>query len=160
MMMTMAKHDVELEDIQKTFKMDDVSQIQTHMPLIFGLWPMEKRLMSPFLTVTKQILEKQPVHNHHNVASIICACGDFQAATRVTWHSIRGFEESQCKRMYIDTQVQYKVIMGGGIAVATNFPPVYHIEHARDNSPSVRNSEDLTAETTNADDWGLSKLSL
>jgi hypothetical protein len=33
--------------------------------------------------------------------------------------------------------------MGGGVAFATNFPPVYHIEHDRDNSPSVRNSDHL-----------------
>ena len=158
MMMTIAKQDVELEDIQRTFNVDDVSQIQKNMPLAFGLWPMEKRLMSPFLTVTKHILEKQPVHTHHNIASIICACGDFQVATRATWHSIRGFEESQCKRMYIDTQVQYKVIMGGGVAFASNFPPLYHIEHTRDNSPSLRNSEHLVEKTTNADDWGLSKI--
>lgn len=154
MMITIAKQDVELEDLRKSFGTDDV---QNYMPIVFGLWPISKRLMSPFLKVTKDILEKQPVEARHSVASIICACGDFQAATRATWHSIRGFEESQCKRMFIDTQVQYKVIMSGGVALATNFPPVYHIEHTRDNSPSVRNNEELTAETTNADDWGLSK---
>lgn len=155
MMMTIAKHDVELSDMQRIFKENDVTEIQTRMPLAFGLWPMAKRLMSPFLAVTKDILEKQPPEAHHQIASIICACGDFQAATRATWHSIRGFEESQCKRMFIDTQVQYKVIMGGGVVFATNFPPVYHIEHDRDNSPSVRNSDHLSAETTNSDDWGL-----
>jgi len=154
MMITIAKQDVELEDLRKSFDTDDV---QNYMPIVFGLWPINKRLMSPFLKVTKDILERQPIEARQSVASIICACGDFQAATRATWHSIRGFEESQCKRMFIDTQVQYKVIMSGGVAIATNFPPVYHIEHARDNSPSVRNSEDLVAVTTNTDDWGVSK---
>jgi len=158
MMITIAKQDVELGDIQKNFGTDNVSKIQNLMPVVFGLWPIHKRLMSPFLRVTKDILERYPVEAHQSIASVICACGDFQAATRATWHNIRGFEESQCKRMFIDTQVQYKVIMGGGVVIATNFPPVYHIEHGRDNSPSVRNSEDLVAKTTNTDDWGLSKV--
>lgn len=158
MMLTIAKQDVQLDDIQKAFSVGDISELQNYMPIIFGLWPISKRLMSPFLRVTKDILERHPVEAHQSIASVICACGDFQAATRTTWHNIRGFEESQCKRMFIDTQVQYKVIMGGGVTFATNFPPVYHIEHARDNSPSVRNSEDLVSETANADDWGLSNI--
>lgn len=154
MMMTIAKHDVELADLQRVFK-DNVNDVQSRMPLVFGLWPIEKRLMSPYLAMTKDLMDKHPVESHHQLASLICACGDFQAATHRTWHDIRGFEESQYKRMFIDTQVQYKVIQSGGVVFATNFPPVYHIEHERDNSPAVRNSEHLEPTTTNGDDWGL-----
>jgi hypothetical protein len=157
MMVTIAKHDVELADLQRVFK-DNVSDVQSRMPLVFGLWPIEKRLMSPYLTMTKDLMSKHQVQSHHQLASLICACGDFQAATRDTWHDIRGFEESQRKRLFGDTQVQYKVIQGGGIVFATNFPPLYHIEHARDNSQVVRNSEHLEPVTTNDSNWGLREI--
>ena len=44
MMLTLAKHDVELEDLTKIF--GETVDVQERMPLVFGLWPMQKRLMS------------------------------------------------------------------------------------------------------------------
>lgn len=160
MMVTIAKHDVELADLQRVFKprWSGDLDVQSRMPLVFGLWPIEKRLMSPYLYMTKELMCKHQVQSHHQLASLICACGDFQAATRDTWHNIRGFEESQRKRLFGDTQVQYKVIQSGGIVLATNFPPLYHIEHARDNSQVVRNSEHLEPVTTNDSNWGLREI--
>jgi hypothetical protein len=67
------------------------------------------------------------------------ACGDFQAAHKDTWSSIKGFEESMIKRMWSDSITQYKVIKNGGTVYATNFPPIYHLDHERDNSVSVQN---------------------
>ena len=157
-MITIAKQDVELSDLDKQFGKDSINwpEFQSLMPLLFGNWPISKRLMSPYLAINKDILDKIPVQNHHTVASIIMACGDFQIAHRDTWWKIRGFEESMIKRLYIDTSVQYKVIMAGGSVRATNFPPVYHIEHHRDNNPSVQNSIEMNNTTTNPTTWGFS----
>jgi len=153
MMLTLAKHDVELEDLTKIF--GETVDVQERMPLVFGLWPMQKRLMSPHLAVTKDVLDANPVSSHHTLASVICACGDFQAAHRDTWHTIKGFEEEMKKRLYADTTVQYQVIMSGGVVYASNFPPVYHIEHARYNSPDIANSPEMNPITKNDDNWGL-----
>lgn len=150
-MLTLAKHDVELADLVKLAG----DNVQARMPLVFGLWPIQKRLMSPYLAVTKDLLDANPVSAHHQLASVICACGDFQVAHRDTWHAIKGFEECMKKRLYADTAVQYKVVMAGGVVRASNFPPLYHIEHERYNSPEIANSPEMNPTTKNGDDWGL-----
>lgn len=160
-MITVAKQDVELSDLVSQFGEkgpNDWLEFQRLTPMLFGNWPITKRLMSPHIVVNKALLDQVPINHHHGVASIIMACGDFQIAHRDTWFAIRGFEESMIKRMYIDTNVQYKVIMAGGSVRATNFPPVYHIEHERNNDASVQNSIEVIKVTKNADTWGFSEL--
>lgn len=151
-MITLAKHDVELKSLDEQFKGNlDVELL----PVIYGLNSIKSRLMSPFISINKNIIEKYPNDKHHTLSSIICACGDFQMAHKNLWYKIKGFEESMIKRMYIDTQLQYKVIMSGGTVTASNFPPVYHIEHDRDNSPHLQNSIEMTKITKNNDNWGF-----
>jgi len=160
-MITVAKQDVELSDLVSQFGEkgpNDWLEFQRLTPMLFGNWPLTKRLMSPHIVVSKALLDQVPKNHHHGMASIIMACGDFQIAHRDTWFAIRGFEESMIKRMYIDTNVQYKVIMAGGSVRATNFPPVYHIEHERNNDASVQNPIEVIQVTKNADTWGFSEL--
>ena len=156
-MITLAKQDVELSDLDKHFKNGFDPKV---MPILFGLWPIQKRLMSPYLTINKDLLEKFPENSHHTLASIICACGDFQIAHRDTWWGIRGFEETMNKRSYADTAVQYKVLMNNGIVSASNFPPLYHIEHERDNNPNLQNSIEMNKKTKNLETWGFSHVEL
>ena len=152
-LITMAKQDVELEELRKGF--GEKIDVQEYLPLLFGVWPLQKRLMQPHTMVNKAVLEKYPERAYHTISSLICACGDFQAAHKETWHAIKGFEEDMTKRLYNDTTVQYQVIMSGGSVYASNFPPVYHIEHARTNTPDLLNKPDMNAVTKNGDDWGL-----
>jgi hypothetical protein len=150
-MFTFAKQDIELQDLDKLFGQQKTNIISL-LPAAFGVWPIHKRLMTPFLTIDREMIEKHDKKHHHTLASVICACGDMQVATKNTWHTIRGFEESLKKRGFADTGVQYKVIMAGGVVKAMNFPPVYHIEHERD---ALSNSIDnMPAVSENHDDWG------
>jgi hypothetical protein len=151
-MITLTKQDVELEDLKKHF--GDETDIQHLMPVIFGVWPIQKRLMIPILSMNKELMLKQPEDKHHQCASIIQACGDFQVAHRETWFKIKGFEESMTKRLYNDTNVQYKVIMSGGKILASNTPHIYHIEHERNNSPENTNIIRHSYPSTNDEDWG------
>ena len=59
------------------------------------------------------------------------------------------------KRQYSDTTVQYKLIMRGGKVKASNFPPIYHLEHERDNSANILNSIEMVKNTENNEDWGF-----
>jgi hypothetical protein len=150
-MLTLTKHDVELSELDKHFKKNiDIEML----PVIFGLNSITNRIMSPFVSINKDIIERFPEDKHHTLASIICACGDFQMAHKSMWYKIRGFEENTVKRSYTDTQVQYKVIMAGGTVKTSTFPPVYHIEHIRDNNPNIQNSMDMVKTTHNLEDWG------
>lgn len=157
-MITVAKHDVDINVLNEMYKQTkSYTEVRNLVPVHYGVNPISSRLIFPSLQVNKSILDQIPVAQHHVASSLICACGDFQVAHKTTWYKIRGFEESMIKRMYIDSIVQYKVIMVGGTVRATNFPPVYHIEHERDNSPSVQNVQ--TPEVgKNPDTWGFSDI--
>ena len=72
-----------------------------------------------------------------------------------TWYKIRGFEENLTKRLYLDTSVQYKVIMSGGVVTACSFPPIYHLDHERNDSPEFTNSMEMTKYTRNSENWGF-----
>ena len=99
-----------------------------------------------------------PNEHHYNAASVIGGCGDFQVAHKDTWFAIKGFEEDQIKKFYMDTETQYKVIMAGGMVTATNFPPIYHIDHPRyfDDDSTTHNKKEFY-ETRNSENWGLPK---
>jgi hypothetical protein len=157
-MITLTKQDVELDDLKKQF--GDETDIQHLMPIIFGVWPIQKRLMLPVLSMNKELMLKQPEDKHHICASIIQACGDFQVAYKNTWYEIRGFEESMTRRLYHDTNVQYKVIMNGGKILASNTPHIYHIEHERNNSPENTNIIKHSYPSTNDEDWGSIKYNI
>ena len=90
------------------------------------------------------------------VSSLIKSCGDFQVAKKSMWYKIRGFEEKMTKRLFADTNVQYKVLCCGGKLTAMNAPGLFHLDHERNDSPPVRNSEYFTKETSNPDTWGFS----
>ena len=45
--------------------------------------------------------------------------------------------------------------MENGIVRASNFPPIYHLEHERDNSANILNSISMLKFTTNSDNWGF-----
>ena len=89
-MITVIRKDLELNDVDKVFsKMPfDSGKVST----IFGVDSIRTKLMSPFVEVTKTVLEQFPEKNHHTLASVICVCGDFQIAHRETWYKIKGFE--------------------------------------------------------------------
>jgi hypothetical protein len=106
----------------------------------------------------KPTIETLPMNAHHTASSIICACGDFQVARREIWFKIRGFEESMIKRLYVDSIVQYKAILEGATVRATNFPPVYHLEHARNNAPDLLNTEIPPSLGSNPETWGFSTV--
>jgi hypothetical protein len=152
-MLTVTRKDIELVDLNKQFK--DSPFKSDIMPIIYGVDSIKMKLMSPFLEVDKNLIEKFPEKNHHAISSIICGCGDFQVAHKETWYKIRGFEESMTKRQYSDTTVQYKLIMDGGKVKASNFPPIYHLEHERDNSSDILNSIEMVKKTENNEEWGF-----
>ncbi len=152
-LLTITRKDIELSDMNKAF--NTIPFRNERMSLLFGVDSIHNKLMSPYLEMTKEIIDKFPEKNHHTLASIICGCGDFQIAHKETWYKIKGFEESMKKSQYSDTTVQYKVIMENGIVRASNFPPIYHLEHERDNSANILNSISMLKFTTNSDNWGF-----
>jgi hypothetical protein len=152
-MITVSRKGIELVDMDKNFKNNEFTN--ERVSLIFGVDSIQNKLMSPYLEMTKELIEKFPLKAHHTLASIICGCGDFQIACKETWHKIRGFEESMKKRQYSDTTVQYKLIMENGTVRASNFPPIYHLEHERDNNANILNSIEMSKSTTNTDTWGF-----
>lgn len=153
-MITVNRKDLELNEMNKVFSKIPFSS--DNVSLVFGVDSLHAKLMSPFVEVTENIMDQFPEKNHHTLASVICGCGDFQIAHRETWYKIKGFEESMKKRQYADTTVQYKVLMEGGIVRASNFPPIYHLNHERDNNPSILNSIDMVKTTQNDETWGFS----
>jgi hypothetical protein len=148
---------VELEHLDKQFGKQPVWETVSEITsMVFGAEPITKKLMCPYLRVNKAMIDGIPRQHHFNVSSVIMSCGDFQIAKKDTWYTIRGFEESMIKRNYADTCVQSKVIHAGGTVRATNFPPVYHIEHYRDTNSAIMNDEILCTHTQNLDTWGFS----
>lgn len=157
-MVTIAKHDVDIDLLNKMYaQTHSYLSVRDLVHIHYGVNPISKRLIFPSLEMNRSMLLQLPREHHHVASSLICACGDMQIAYKETWHAIKGFEESMIKRMYIDSIVQYKVIMNGGTVRATNFPPVYHIEHARDNSPSVQNVQEPEI-GKNSCTWGFSDI--
>lgn len=152
-MLTVIRKDIELDDLNIHF--NKISFQNDLVPVIYGVDSIRTKLTSPYLQVNKELIEKFSVNNHHTISSIICGCGDFQIAHKETWYKIRGFEESMTKRQYADTTVQYKLIMANGRVKASNFPPIYHIEHDRDNSENILNSIEMVKNTENGEDWGF-----
>ena len=153
-LVTVIRKDLELSQVDKVFS--KIPFNSENMLRVFGVDPLHTKLMSPFIEVTKHTVDQFPETNHHALASVICGCGDFQIAHAETWHKIKGFEESMKKRQYADTTVQYKVLMEGGIVRASNFPPIYHLNHERDNNPSILNSIVMVKTTQNDETWGFS----
>jgi len=153
-MLSIAKHDVDVDTLKQ---MGSYLDARDHVLIHYGVNPISNRLIFPSLTMNKTMLYQMPESQHHVASSLICACGDMQIAHKETWHAIKGFEESMIKRMYIDSIVQYKVIMNGGTVRVTNFPPVYHIDHERNNAPSVQNIQQPEI-GKNPDTWGFSDI--
>lgn len=155
-MATITRSGVPLDFVQKV-----KSQFGTHqatrdmVTLIAGVGSIRQSAMFHSNSVTKEILESCPKESWFNVGSVIGNCGDFQIAHRDVWHSIRGFEESQTRRLFSDTLVQIKVIMNGGSVVALNLPPVYHIDHDKDPSHTL-NEKKFYTKTENPETWGFS----
>jgi hypothetical protein len=152
-MITLAKHDITVDLLEKL-----PGPYQNTIPMAVGLNSLNNRLIIPCNLMNKNMIDRIPDVGRQKLhaASVIEACGDFQIAHRETWHDIRGFEEDRIKRLFNDTIVQYKVIMNDGSILATNFPPLYHIDHERNNAPDLLNHEELPAMTRNPETWGFS----
>jgi hypothetical protein len=160
-LVTFAKHDVEVDQLHKIFEQTkSYTDLRDILPLQYGVNPISARLIIPCLSMDKRMISTLPLSAHHTASSIICACGDFQVAHKDLWFKIRGFEESMIKRLYVDSIVQYKAILEGATVRATNFPPVYHLEHARNNAPDLLNQEIPPGLGSNPDTWGFSAVNL
>jgi hypothetical protein len=158
-LVTFAKHDVEVDQLNKIFEQTkSYTDLRDLLPLQYGVNPIGARLIIPCLSMDKRTIETLPMNAHHTASSIICACGDFQVAHKDLWFKIRGFEESMIKRLYVDSIVQYKAILEGATVRATNFPPVYHLEHARNNAPDLLNKEIPSGLGSNPETWGFSTV--
>lgn len=158
-LVTFAKHDVEVDQLHKIFEQTkSYTELRDLLPLQYGVNPIGARLMIPMLAMNKPTIDTLPINAHHTASSIICACGDFQVAHKELWFKIRGFEESMIKRLYVDSIVQYKAILEGATVRATNFPPVYHLEHARNNAPDLLNTEIPPSLGSNPETWGFSTV--
>jgi hypothetical protein len=154
---TLAKHDVDVDQLHIMYKqIQTYTGVRDNLPLQYGLNPISSRLIFPSLVMNKEMLMTLPPSAHHTASSVICACGDFQLAHKDLWFKIRGFEESMIKRLYDDSIVQYKSIMAGATVRASNFPPVYHLDHERNNRPSLLNEEIPVNVGSNPDTWGFS----
>ena len=152
-MMTFTRNDIELSDIKKNCNPESLELWK--IPIIFGAQPISTKIMSPYISINNEIIEKFPINNHLALSSIISGCGDFQMAYKETWYKIKGFEENLTKRLYNDSGVQYKVIMSGGIVTACNFPPIYHLNHERTEIPEFSNSTEMSKYTKNSENWGF-----
>lgn len=134
----------------------DYENLHSLLVYNFGIEPLRSKLMVNTPEVSLSHLEMNPPHACHPISSVIQSCGDFQVAYKDMWYKIRGFEESMTKRLFADTNVQYKVLCAGGTVKAVNAPGLYHLDHERNDSPPVRNSEYFTKQTSNSEDWGFS----
>lgn len=154
-MITLAKHDISVDILKKMN--GTYNEIRSELPKIYGLNSLSKRLIITIPFMNKDILTQ--VHGGNlqklHAAAVIEACGDFQIAHRETWNTIKGFEEDAIKRLFNDGYVQYKVIAHGGTVFASNFPPLYHIDHERNNSPELLNTIELPDVSKNTNDWGF-----
>jgi len=152
-MITLSRNNIELDDIKKYFKPNNIDL--ESLPIIFGIEPISKTIMSPYVSINKEIIEKYPTNYIYQLASVVGGCGDFQIAHKETWYKIRGFEENMTKRLYNDTYTQYKVIMSGGNVTGCNFPPIYHLNHERDERVHLLNVLKTDKKTNNSENWGF-----
>lgn len=155
-MITTKRNHIDIDIVRSVFKQSgSYSVVRDYMFEHYGVASINTARMFPVLNVTKDVLNSMSTDYHFNAASVIGGCGDFQIAHREVWYKIKGFEEDQVKKFYMDTEVQYKVIMAGGKVTATNFPPIYHIDHPRyfDDDKKFFNKFELY-ETRNSDNWG------
>ena len=155
-MITLSRNDIEVDELIKNEKPETLNL--THLPILFGANSIKSKIEVPFIRVDKNILETYPNNLHLNLASIITGCGDFQVAYKSMWYKIRGFEENMTKRLYTDTHVQYKVIMSGGSVRASNFPPIYHLNHERNEDIKFRNTPEMVKITNNTENWGFNNI--
>jgi hypothetical protein len=155
-MITTKRNHIDIDVVRQVFQQSN-SYLDTRNYMFehYGVASINTARMFPVLTVDRNTLNRVPKDSHFNASSVIGGCGDFQIAHKNTWEAIKGFEEDQIKRFYMDTEVQYKVIMTGGKVTASNFPPIYHIDHPRifDDDKSLFNKFEIY-ETRNSDNWG------
>jgi hypothetical protein len=141
------------EHLNKTFISNGNSyqKLRDLLPVVYGVNSVSHKIINNYLEINKSMLLSFPRDKQLYAAAVICACGDFQIAHKDLWYKVKGFDEKMTKRMYADGVVQYKVLMHGGIVKATTFPPVYHIDHQRNNESY--NPIELE-DNENSDDWG------
>jgi hypothetical protein len=156
MLVTKRNH-IEIDLVREVFRQSKSYKFtRDYMFEHYGVVSINTARMFPTLTVDYNTMMRVPKEHHYNAASVIGGCGDFQVAHKDTWFAIKGFEEDQIKKFYMDTEIQYKVIMTGGKVTATNFPPIYHIDHPRyfDDNTSLHNKKEFY-ETRNSENWGF-----
>jgi hypothetical protein len=156
-MITLARYGVDRDAVKDIHEkcQGDYRETRDVLTLMRGVDALSSVLICPVHKVDKAIMNQVPDHAKFNVASVINNAGDFQVAHRDVWWAVRGFEESQFRRTFTDTQLQHKVIMNGGTVMAANLPPVYHIDHERDPT-HVMNERVLFDKTQNSETWGFS----
>ena len=155
-MLTVKRNHIDIEFIREVYKRSNSHEFtRDFMFEHYGVNSINVARMFKSLVVNAEILNRIPQEEYFNAASIIGGCGDFQIALKSTWEAIRGFEEDQIKRFYMDTEVQFKIIAAGGIVTASNYPPIYHIDHPRyfDDDKSSFNPCELYT-TRNSENWG------
>lgn len=104
-----------------------------------------------------------------DIYSIVIGCGDFQAAHKDVWNSIRGFEEALVYRCFSDSNVQAKTANLSGHSVGLLDLDWFHLEHknnpyfwAKDGSTKRNNKDEAFnkyLKTHNTDTWGFSDVS-
>jgi hypothetical protein len=159
-LITVTRTDVNIDQLHDFFNQNGKSyqKLRDFMPVFYGVNSIHHKIMSPILEVNKQIFDMAAKQNKAvEAASVICAPGDFQIAHRTTYYTIKGFDEALYKRGCDDTNLQFKVIMAGGTVKGTTFPPVYHINHLR-NDEATTPSNDGVVFRENPETWGFSDI--
>lgn len=159
-LITITRTDVHIDHLHDFFRQNGNSyqKLRDFMPVFYGINSIHHKIMSPILEVNKEIFDMAKKQNKATeAASVICACGDFQIAHRTTYHDIKGFDETLYKRGCDDTNLQFKVILAGGSVKGTTFPPVYHIDHFRNDEEKTPTEDGVTFHE-NPDTWGFSDI--
>jgi hypothetical protein len=102
--------------------------------------------------------------------SIVNCCGDFQAAPKHIWNTIKGMEEELIYALYADTNVQKKAVMHKFGLKAIYNPALFHIDHGKGGGGFLtgvnRKANDIykaivhQTETRNLDTWGFSDIDI
>ena len=158
-LITITRTDVHIDHLHSFFNENKSYQkLRDFMPVFYGVNSIHHKIMSPILEVNKEIFDLAKKQNKATeAASVICACGDFQIARRDMYHEIKGFDESLYKRGCDDTNIQFKIILAGGTVKGTTFPPVYHIDHLRNDEEKTPTEDGVTFHE-NPDTWGFSDV--
>jgi hypothetical protein len=135
-----------------------------HLIHLLNLSPSDK---ISALIQNRNILEKMERIEKYDPAdrySLVIGCGDFQAAHRSVWNTIRGFEEALYHRCFSDSNVQAKVANLKGHSVELLDIDWFHLEHknnpyfwTKDNTIIRNNKEDAFNKyvvTHNSELWG------